>query len=108
MKKLAKCVATIAFLFSVAGCMQTAAYRPVDSFGEYTQRTDKVALSAGDAQEVNLRIHEIDPWPRHAGNKHIPVNGQRMADAVKRYREHPPQPMPLVGTTGGSSSGGEK
>ena len=89
-------------------------YNPVDAIQEYTQRSDKVTLSAGDDQEVNTRIQEVDPWPRYVGNKRIVENGERMAGAVERSRDvsklkTAPQPLPTVGTSTvstGSTGGG--
>jgi hypothetical protein len=112
-------------LFSGGGCAPTnvvntaQVYNPVDSVQEYTQRADKVTLSAGNAQDVNTRIQEIDPWPRYVGDKQIAVNGERMADAVYRYRcgKNPPQPLTPLGTaretsgtqvSGSASVGGER
>jgi hypothetical protein len=115
MKKLMR-VPAVLMLLSGGGCMQTdpvstvQVYNPMDSYQQYVQRSDKVTLSAGNAQEVNTRIQEIDPWPRNVGNARIAVNGQRMADAVYRYRcgKRAPQPMPTETTTNttGTSSGG--
>ena len=67
----------------------------LDAVQPYAQRADKIRLTAGDAQEVNTRIHEVDPWPRNVGDKRIYSNGQRMADAVWRYRcgKEPQPPM---------------
>src|SRR5262245_28297733 len=81
-------------------------YDPVTIVQPYTQRTDKVTLTAGNAREVNTRIHEVDPWPRYVANARIPANGERMARAVERYRKAGPRPLPTestssVGTTGG-------
>jgi len=36
---------------------------------------------------VNAATHVIDPWPPYVGNRHIPGNGERMANAVRRYRD---------------------
>lgn len=110
--------AAILMAFSAGGCMQTApvatvqVYDPVDSFQEYTQRADRVTLSAGNAQEVNTRIQEIDPWPRYVANKRIPANGERMAGAVERYRDvskqrQEPRPLSIQQTSSvGGGSGG--
>jgi hypothetical protein len=108
-------VAALLMLFSGGGCapnnvVNTAqVYNPVDSVQEYTQRSDKIALSAGNAQDVNTRIQEIDPWPRYVGDKQIAANGERMAGAVERYRDvsklkQTPAPLPLLST--GSAGGG--
>jgi hypothetical protein len=93
-------------------------YNPVDSIQEYTQRADTVTLSVGNAQEVNSRIHVIDPWPRYVGDTRIPANGERMATAVYRYRcgKSAPPPLPVgstsaitqVGLAVGAAVGGER
>jgi hypothetical protein len=100
-------------LFAVGGCAPTDVvnsmqiYDPVDAVQQYTQRADKVTLSAGNAQEVNTRIHEIDPWPRNVGDKRIAVNGEKMADAVYRYRcgKSPQPPLVPIGTSSTLSTG---
>ena len=107
-------VSALLMLFSTGGCAPTDVvhsyqiYNPVDSVQEYTQRADAVTLSAGNAQAVNTRIHEVDPWPRYVGNKRIPASGERMARAVERYRKQGPQPLPIQRTSsaGGSAPGG--
>ncbi len=117
MTKLAQNSAVLLMLFSAAGCAPTNVvptaqiYNPVDSVQEYTQRSDAVTLSAGNAQDVNTRVQEIDPWPRYVDKKRIAANGERMAGAVERYRDvskqhQAPQTLPLGSTNGGSSSHG--
>ena len=116
MIKLVKYSAALLVLLGVGGCATNVVptyqiYNPVDGVQEYTQRADTVTLSAGDAQDVNARVQEIDPWPRYVGNKRIDANGQRMAGAVERYRDvtkqrQGPTPLPLVSSTQGSSGGG--
>jgi hypothetical protein len=81
----------------------------MDSTQQYFQRADTVTLSAGNAQEVNTRIHEIDPWPRYVGNNIITANGERLAGAAERYRDvskqsRGPQPLPLVSADNPTSS----
>jgi hypothetical protein len=109
MKKLIGVSAVLMLLFA-GGCTQippvpvaTAQwYNPVDSYQEYVQRSDKLTLSAGNAQEVNTRIHEIDPWPRNVGNTRIAADGERMAGAAYRYEceKDAPQPLPGVDISG--------
>ena len=100
---------TLLMLFSAGGCTQTTRYAAVDPAQEYLQRADTVTLSAGNAQQVNTRIHEIDPWPRYVGDTRIPGNGERMAGAVERYRDiskqsRGPRPLPVFGADSGSAS----
>jgi hypothetical protein len=108
--------AALLALLCVGGCATYVVptpqiYDPVTGVQEYTQRADTVTLSAGDAQDVNTRVQEIDPWPRYVGNKRIDADGQRMAGAVERYRDvtkqgQGPKPLPLVSSTQGASGGG--
>ena len=115
MRKLIPVSALI--LLSAGGCAPTNVvdtwqiYDPVDAKLQYTQRVDKVTLTAGNAQAVNTTIHEIDPWPRYVGDKRIAANGEKMARAVERYRRQGPQPLPIektssVGTASASGGGG--
>jgi hypothetical protein len=110
-------VSALLLLLSAAGCAPTnvvntaQVYNPVDSVQEYTQRADKITLSAGNAQEVNTRIQEVDPWPRYVGDKQIVANGERMAGAVERYRDiskqrQAPRPLPLGQTSAANAGGG--
>ncbi len=115
-------VSALLVLLSMGGCASTdvvgtaQVYDPVDAVQEYAQRADKITLSGGNAQAVNTRIHEVDPWPRNVRDKRIAANGQQMADAVWRYRcgKQPQQPLPGVsvgpisgtGSAGGGGAGG--
>ena len=78
-----------------------------DNVTQYVQRSDKITLSAGNANDANVAIHTIDPWPRASANRNIPANGERMAGAHERYRnvdKLPPRPFiypPSVVTMGG-------
>lgn len=109
-------------LLAVGGCAPTyvvdtaQVYNPVDSVQEYTQRSDKITLSAGNAQAVNTRIQEIDPWPRYVGDRRIAGDGERMAGAAERYRDvskqrQGPRPLPIEATSaavsGSSAAGGQ-
>jgi hypothetical protein len=84
-------------------------------FSQYLQRSNKITLSAGNAQAVNTATHVIDPWPRYVGNRRIPGNGERMVSAIERYRNVykiplAPRPIftpvPAAGAGGGGGSGG--
>jgi hypothetical protein len=112
----------IATTMSAAGCAPSPAvyppqmYHSEDYVQQYTQRSDKVTLSAGDDQAVNTRIHTRDPWPPYVADRRIPANGERMAGAVERYRDvsklkNAPKPLDVQGTStssgGGGSSGGQ-
>ena len=111
----AKYPAALLVLLSVGGCATNVVptyqiYNPVDGVQEYTQRADTVTLSAGDAQDANTRLQEVDPWPRYVGNKRIETSGERMAGAVERQRDvskqrQGPRPVPLVSTMQTESGG---
>src|SRR5262245_24874255 len=81
-------------------------YDPVNITQRYTQRVDKVTITAGNAKEVNTRIHEVDPWPRYVTNTRIPANGERMARAVERYRKQGPRSLPTESTSSFGGGGG--
>src|SRR5262252_8083468 len=105
-------ISAVLMLFSGSGCAPTNVvdtwqiYDPVNIAQQYTQRVDKVTLTAGNAKEVNTRIHEVDPWPRYVANARIPANGERMARAVERYRKAGPRPLPTEGTSSVAGAGG--
>lgn len=60
---------------------------------EYFQRIDTITAGAGNAKDANAAIHVIDPWPPRAGDQRIPGQGERMVNAIDRYKGR--------GTTGG-------
>jgi hypothetical protein len=71
-----------------------------DPAAQYFERKDTVVSGAGDAKNVNAATHIIDPWPRYVGNRQIPMNGERAAGAVQRYRTNTPwaTPCPITPT----------
>jgi hypothetical protein len=88
-------------------------YYPEDAYQEYTQRSDKVTLSAGDAAEVNARVQVIDPWPPYVADRRIPADGQRMAGAVERSRDvskigQTPPPLSIQQTSTVTAGGGQQ
>lgn len=72
-----------------------------DEFARYVQRSDKVTLSAGDAEHVNATTHTLDPWPPGVSDRRIPANGERMVRAIERYRRGPVQPASQSPAAGG-------
>ncbi len=82
-----------------------------DVFGYYFHRSDTIALSAGDAKNVNAVSEMVDPWPRNVRNRNVPANGPRMTGAIQRYedvrrlKEAPPPLAPEpISPTGFSNS----
>jgi hypothetical protein len=105
-------ISAVLMLFSGGGCAPTNVvetwqiYDPVTIVQPYNQRVDKVTLTAGNAKEVNTRIHEVDPWPRYVANTRIPANGERMARAVERYRKQGPRSLSTESTSSVGTAGG--
>jgi hypothetical protein len=65
----------------------------------YLDRRETISLHAGDAIAANIAVQTIDPWPRVAGNRDIPGNGDRMAAAGARYRTGKVTPPKGLGTS---------
>ena len=75
-----------------------------DPFSDYLQRSQGIALGAGNANEANEAIQTITPWPPYAGYRRIPTQGRHAADAIERmYRV--PEPFQQQGA-GGAGAGG--
>jgi hypothetical protein len=53
---------------------------------QYLDRKDTMALGAGDSVRINSVTHVIDPWPAHAMNTRIAVDGERLQRAIERNR----------------------
>lgn len=70
-------VPALVFAGALAGCADADLY---------LDRRDTISLHAGDAVASNIIVQTVDPWPRSAGNRNIPGNGDRMQAAGERYR----------------------
>lgn len=76
-----------------------------DPFSDYLQRSDSIALSAGNAGHANAAIQTINPWPPYAWDRRITIDGRRTVDSMERmYRA--PNPFEREGETTGSGPGG--
>lgn len=53
---------------------------------DYRDRRDTVTSSAGNANAANIATHTVDPWPPHAKNARIPLDGRRAAIGITRYQ----------------------
>jgi hypothetical protein len=89
-------IASILGAFMVAGC---SGLRGDDEFERYSQRTDAITMSAGDAKEVNAATHMYSPWPPGVGDRRIVADSAHMQRALERYRRGatPPDPLPPAG-----------
>jgi hypothetical protein len=52
----------------------------------YFDRRDTIALSADDGNATDRVAQMIDPWPSNVGKRNIAFNGEKMQNAVERYR----------------------
>jgi hypothetical protein len=111
--KISHIIAVVIFAGACA-CSSAIAWDQ-DPFAQYIQRSDTITFGAGNAKDVNAATQVIDPWPPYVGNRYFPSNGQRMSDAVERYRDvsklsQAPRPIDPVSGGGGvaspSASGG--
>ncbi|HEX2257233.1 MAG TPA: hypothetical protein VHG92_11150 [Afifellaceae bacterium] len=53
---------------------------------EYLERRESISFGAGNAQQANLITHVVSPLPSHAADRDLWFHGERMGDAVERYR----------------------
>ena len=72
-----KPVATAAFLSFALGACSDIHY----------DRRDSIHLSASNANAHNIAVQTIDPWPRHAADRTILTNGEKIQPAIQRYKE---------------------
>lgn len=54
---------------------------------DYMNNWDTVTYGSGNAPEANIGIHTVKPFPPAAKNTKIEVEGSKVGDAYKRYRE---------------------
>jgi len=66
---------------------------------EYLDRRDTIALGAGDALATDAMTEMVDPWPRAAAQRNIGFNGERMENAVQRYKTNRTYPPSNSGTS---------
>jgi hypothetical protein len=107
--KISHIIAGVVFAGACA-CSSAMAWDQ-DPFAQYIQRSDTIVFGAGNAKEVNSATHVIDPWPPYVGSRYFPSNGQRMSDAVERYRDvsklsQAPRPIDSIGGGGGGVASG--
>jgi len=66
---------------------------------EYLARRDTIAESGGDAVATNKVVHMVDPWPVYSNDRNLAFNGQKMQNAVERYRNNRAITPRGIGTT---------
>ena len=74
---------------ALLGLAVSAAALPVlaDPY-DYRDRRDTITSSAGNANASNIAVHTVDPWPRHAKNPRIHLDGRRAGIAITRYQQN--------------------
>jgi hypothetical protein len=108
---MARIIGLAAFVVMIGtGCACAQDYPFLDGLTRYAERIDTLSVTSGDAQDVNAAIQTINPWPRHAFDRRIPANGQRMVGAVNRFQNPntagaPPPPIAPVIQIGGGGQG---
>ena len=80
---IAAAVAAVTIGGLLAGCSDAFVRHDSDS---YLDRRETIALSGGDAVAGNSINQMVDPWPAYSGDKNIASNGEKMQQAVARYR----------------------
>jgi hypothetical protein len=101
MMKLGKARAARFALLAVVPLALTGCFRD-----DYWDRRDTVTMGAGDAVQVNQVTQTIDPWPPHAKNADINVDGRRVGVAVERYQQNKSVPPKGLNTTTVSGQAG--
>lgn len=96
-------VAAIAALAAVcattlAGCDE------FQEFDQYRARRDSITPYVGDSVRHNIAVQTIDPWPPHARNNKIGLEGNRAVLAAERYRAN--KVLSPQGLSGGGGGGG--
>jgi hypothetical protein len=98
-------IKTMAILITVAVPLAAAPARAGDGrliydfFSPYVQRYDGIMPGAGDDLAVNAATQTVDPWPPYVEDRQIPGDGERLANAVRRYHDVsklPCAPQPLA------------
>lgn len=83
MKRFIQVVVFVAVALGLGGCWSAVYETPAS---EYFDRIDTITPGAGNAKDANAAIHVVDPWPRKVANTRIPGQGERMVNAVDRYK----------------------
>lgn len=104
MKRLCFAIALTGAIIGPSVCQAQAVDDP---FSDYLQRSDSIALSAGNAGNANEAIQTITPWPPYAWDRRVTIDGRRAVDSMERMY-HTPDPFQHQGESGvpaGSGSG---
>ena len=53
---------------------------------DWFEHRDTITLQARDAVARNKALQMRDPWPPYVANRNIPFHGQKMGNAIDRYK----------------------
>ena len=53
----------------------------------YLDRSEGVSTTAGNHLAVNEAKMVVDPWPVYANDTHLHGDGERLGDAVEKYKK---------------------
>jgi hypothetical protein len=90
-------LAALSLTTVLAGCSAGADF--TTSSDVYYDRRDTVHVTTGNANASNIAVQTIDPWPRHAANRNILTNGEKIQPAIQRYKEGKVTPPRGLGTS---------
>lgn len=76
-----------------------------DIIAPYRQRIDGMTSSSGNAKRVNAVTHMITPWPPYVRNRKMTIDGERMFEAMDRYRRGPKTEASAKASQSGPASG---
>ncbi|MFZ2493795.1 MAG: hypothetical protein WA208_20135 [Thermoanaerobaculia bacterium] len=68
-------------------------------FNRYAERIDTISFGAGDSVAANEALMVPDPTPRYAYDTNIAFDGERIARAVRIYREGVKEPIETLPDT---------
>lgn len=115
MEKMKRGLFLVSLVALTFGDAQAGDFDWDDIWAPYTQRTDKMTGTSGNASNVNAATHIRNPWPAYVHDRRIPGNAARMGGAIERYRnpliagglQQPPVPSPAIQNSGNGTENGE-
>jgi hypothetical protein len=81
-----------------------------DTFADYGGPRDSITIHHGNSVAHNIAVQTIDPWPPHARNSRIDVDGQRLMVGIARYKANkslPPRGLSKQSNGNGVSPNGD-
>lgn len=95
-------------IICVAGAATSAGGCDDPDFEQYRGRRDSITSQHGDSVRQNIAVQTIDPWPKHARDTTIGLDGHRALLAAERYRANkviPPKGLATQSVSTGNGAG---